>query len=72
MAPEPVIYTVDAEPVAIAWHLTVRELPLTWTVAFSPGAIEDRARMRIALDLGVDPLSFGLMVVRPFPASSPD
>ena len=55
MTPKPVIYTVDAEPIATAWHLTVRELPLTRTVAFSPGAIEDRARMRIALDLRVDP-----------------
>jgi hypothetical protein len=33
--------------------VTVRELPDTWTVAFAEGEVEERARHRIALDLGL-------------------
>jgi hypothetical protein len=56
-------FTVVAEEVAAeAWHLTVRELPDTWTVAFSLDELEHRARQRIALDLGCDPGDFDIVV----------
>ena len=49
-------FTILVEAVgADAWHLTVRELPETWTVAFDVDDIEARARQRIALDTGLDP-----------------
>ena len=45
-------YTIAVEPIGQdAWHLTVRELPAIWTVAFSADDFESRARERIALDL---------------------
>ncbi len=46
-----------------AWHVTVRELPATWTVAFSLDDIEARSRERIALDLGLHPADFDVEVV---------
>ena len=54
-------FTVLSEPIgADAWHLTVAELPATWTVAFALDEIEARARERIALDLGISPFDFDL------------
>ena len=62
--PERASYTVVAEPMAPdAWHLTVRELPATWTVAFSRDDLEHRARERIALDLGCHPGDFDVRIV---------
>jgi hypothetical protein len=56
-------FNVVAEPVATeAWHLTVRELPSTWTVAFARGDIERRARERIALDLGIEPAEMDIVI----------
>jgi hypothetical protein len=46
-----------------AWHLTVRELPATWTVAFRLDELEPRARQRIALDLGCEPQDFDVDMV---------
>jgi predicted RNase H-like HicB family nuclease len=58
-------YTVVATAVTEdAWHLTVRELPETWTVAFSAEELESRARVRIALDTQVAPEDFELTIVR--------
>jgi predicted RNase H-like HicB family nuclease len=52
-------FTVDVELVEPgAWHVAVRELPDTWTVAFDPRDIERRARQRIALDTGLEPDEF--------------
>ena len=60
------LFTVVAEQIGDdAWHVTVRELPDTWTVAFSRGEIETRARHRIALDLAVEPSEFDVTVARP-------
>lgn len=57
-------FTVMAESIGDdAWHLTVRELPATWTVAFATDELEGRARQRIALDLGVEPTEFDLSIV---------
>lgn len=61
-------FTVVAEPLGRdAWHLTVKELPDTWTVAFSIDELEDRARQRIALDQGTATGDFDLTVVRVMP-----
>jgi hypothetical protein len=58
-------YTVLAEPIeSAAWHLTVRELPETWTVAFTEDEIDARARQRIAFDLALDPSDVDVSVVR--------
>jgi hypothetical protein len=46
-------FTVVAEAITgevEAWHITVRELPETWTVAFSPTEFETAGRRRIALE----------------------
>jgi hypothetical protein len=51
-------FTLALEPVGDSWHVTVRELPRTWTVAFSTEEIEDRARNRISLDTGLDTRDF--------------
>jgi hypothetical protein len=57
-------YTVLAEPMAPdAWHVTVRELPDTWTVAFSVDDLEARARERIALDLWCHPEDFDVRMM---------
>ena len=57
-------YTVVAEPMgADAWHVTVRELPATWTVAFTRAGLESRARERIALDLGCHPSDFDVRLL---------
>ena len=64
--PERTRYTVVAEAMAPdAWHITVRELPATWTVAFTRNDLDSRSRERIALDLGCHPDDFDirLMVV---------
>jgi hypothetical protein len=56
-------FNVVAEQVAPeAWHLTVRELPSTWTVAFARRDIERRARERIALDLGIEPSEMDVVI----------
>jgi hypothetical protein len=47
------------------WHLTVRELPGTWTVAFTREEIERRARMRIAVDTGLDLDGFEIAIEPP-------
>ncbi len=61
-------FTVVAEPIGgDAWHLTVKELPETWTVAFSIDELEDRARQRIALDRGIATGDFDMTVVRGTP-----
>jgi hypothetical protein len=61
-------YTVVAEPMAAdAWHVTVRELPATWTVAFSREDLEGRARERIALDCGCHPDDFDVRIVMVMP-----
>jgi hypothetical protein len=61
-------YTIVAEPMASdAWHLTVRELPETWTVAFSRDDLELRSRERIALDLGCHPQDFDIRVLELIP-----
>jgi predicted RNase H-like HicB family nuclease len=61
-------YTVVAEPMAAdAWHVTVRELPATWTVAFSRDDLEGRARERIALDLECHPDDFDVRIVTVMP-----
>ncbi len=58
-------FTVLAEAIETdVWHLTVLELPGTWTVAFSPDELESRARTRIALDVGCDPDEFDVVVQR--------
>lgn len=58
-------YTVLGKLVgADIWHLTVRELPGTWTVAFSTSDIERRARLRIALDERRWPTDFDVTVER--------
>jgi predicted RNase H-like HicB family nuclease len=69
MASEPVPdrqhYTVVAERIdGDAWHVTIRELPRTWTVAFTLDEIEWRARQRIAYDLWIDPSGFDVTVLR--------
>jgi hypothetical protein len=57
-------FTAVAAPVTDdAWHITVRELPHVWTVAFSRAEIVGRARQRIARDLGISPADFHLTVV---------
>jgi predicted RNase H-like HicB family nuclease len=57
-------YRAVVEPISEgAWHVTVRELPKTWTVAFDRSEVERRARHRIALDLGVHPDDFDVVVV---------
>jgi hypothetical protein len=61
-------YTVVATPFGIGgWDLTVGELAGTWTVAFSDDEVEDQARLRIALDTGLDRDAFDLDVcyIRP-------
>jgi hypothetical protein len=77
MLPEPqpgserAVYTVLAEQMGPeAWHLTVRELPATWTVAFGRDDIEPRARERIALDLGTHPSNFDVRVLEMMPPGS--
>ena len=72
MAPEgrpdcaPAWCTVVVEQIApSAFHLTVRELPATWTVAFDRDEIEERARGRIALDLNCDPGDFDVTLEYP-------
>jgi hypothetical protein len=60
------LYTVVAEPMAAdAWHITVLELPATWTVAFARGDLEARGRERIALDLGCHPDDFDVRLILP-------
>ncbi len=57
-------YTVVAEAIPRgAWHVTVLELPATWTVAFGRDEVDRRARERIALDLGCHPSDFDVEVV---------
>ncbi|HVL54465.1 MAG TPA: hypothetical protein VM344_09425 [Vitreimonas sp.] len=57
-------YTVVAEPIeAGAWHVTVRELSATWTVAFDRDELEGRARERIALDLRCHPTDFDIRII---------
>lgn len=64
----PGTYTIVAERIGDeAWHLTVRELPDTWTVAFARDDLERRGRERIALDLGVHPSDFDVRVVELLP-----
>jgi predicted RNase H-like HicB family nuclease len=59
-------YTVVAQWMGHdAWHVTVRELPFTWTVAFGLNELESRARERIALDLGVSRQDFDVTVEYP-------
>ena len=59
-------YTVVAQPITLrAVHLRVRELPDTWTVAFDRDEVEERARYRIALDLGCHPSDFDVTVEFP-------
>jgi hypothetical protein len=59
-------YTVIAQWMGHdAWHVTVRELPFTWTVAFGLKELESRARERIALDLGVSRQDFDVTVEYP-------
>ena len=61
-------YTVVAEPMGRdAWHLTVRELPDTWTVAFARDELEKRARERIALDIGGHPEDFDVHILEVMP-----
>lgn len=74
MQPEPQVpngrptYTVVAERIAVdAWHVTVRELPATWTVAFAQGDLEQRSRERIALDLECHPQDFDIRLLEPVP-----
>jgi hypothetical protein len=62
--PERAVYTVVAEPLAPdAWHITVRELPTTWTVAFARSDLDARSRERIALDLGCHPHDFDIRLM---------
>ena len=64
-------YTVLVEQVAKdAWHLTVSELPATWTVAFSREEIERKARDRIALDVGIHPDAMEIRLIDVTPPSS--
>ena len=57
-------YTVVADPMAPdAWHITVRELPATWTVAFAREDLDARARERIALDVGCHPDDFDIRIL---------
>jgi hypothetical protein len=77
MQPEPhepnarATYTVVAERIAVdAWHVTVRELPATWTVAFSRGDLEQRSRERIALDLECHPQDFDIRMLELMPPSN--
>jgi len=72
MGPEPQsrrdrqTFTVVAQPMGQgAWHVTVRELPFTWTVAFGVEELEARARERIALDLGVSRRDFDVKLEYP-------
>ena len=59
-------YTVLVEALAAnTFRLAVRELPETWTVAFDRDEIEERARHRIALDLGCDPSGFAIELEPP-------
>jgi hypothetical protein len=59
-------YTILVEQVGpSAFHLTVRELPETWTVAFDRDEIEQRARQRIALDLRCHPTDFDIALELP-------
>ncbi len=58
------LFTVDAIKVEVdAWHVTVRQFPLTWTVAFERSEVESRARRQIAVDVGLHPDDFDLLVV---------
>jgi hypothetical protein len=58
-------FTVLAEAIETdVWHITVLELPATWTVAFSLDELESRARTRIALDLDCQPDDFDVVVQR--------
>jgi hypothetical protein len=62
--PDRVRYTVVAEAMAPdAWHITVRELPATWTVAFTPNDLDARSRERIALDLNCQPDDFDIRLM---------
>ena len=68
--PERANYTVVAEPMGSdAWHLTVHELPATWTVAFAWADLEDRSRERIALDVGCHPDDFDIRILLKTPPS---
>jgi hypothetical protein len=62
-------YTLVAEPVAGAFHITVRELPRTWTVAFGRDQLEQRGRERIALDLGCHPSDFDVRLIEVEPGA---
>ena len=69
--PEREHYTVVAEPMGSdAWHVTVRELPATWTVAFASADLEDRSRERIALDVGCHPLDFDIRILLELPPAT--
>ena len=60
------MFTVRAKPVGAGyWHLTVDELPATWTVAFERSDVEARARARIALDLGLHRDDFDIAIIWP-------
>ncbi|MFL5680334.1 MAG: hypothetical protein ACJ77B_07015 [Chloroflexota bacterium] len=50
-----------------AWHVSVLELPATWTVAFAADDIEKRVVERIALDTGLDPAEVEIVLI-PAPA----
>jgi hypothetical protein len=59
------VYTLDVFSVGQgAWHIEVRELPQTWTVAFELAEIEQRARQRISLDTGLEPDEFDVTIHR--------
>jgi hypothetical protein len=61
----PLRFTIVAEEIVPGgWHVTVRELPDTWTVAFAKGEVEERARHRIALDLGLDAADIEVTIER--------
>jgi hypothetical protein len=63
--PRPERFTVTAEVIDAdveAWHLTVHELPDSWTVAFSRAELETAARRRIALDLGCSRDDFDIAI----------
>ena len=57
-------FTVEATQVtSFAWHLTVRGLPDTWTVAFDDQDFEQKIRTRIATDLEMDRDAFDVSIV---------
>jgi hypothetical protein len=61
-------FTVAVDSIAPgAWHVSVLELPATWTVAFAADDIENRVRERIALDTGLNPSEVEIVLV-PAPA----